>query len=109
MNGGNRTFRKICVICGREYFTACRNGKYCDSCRADAKEKVRIAYNAVRRDRSPKKMYSDYICRKCGKRFRVYNAKAHCRKTCDTCLENGTNADIRLLYHRKLLREEEIP
>lgn len=115
--------RKVCVLCGAEYFAYDKNRRYCSmACRALAARKsdeekiaTRKAYEARRvRPRRPYKPgppapLKEYICRTCGKAFLSHHAQKECPECgwiIRTCIVCGAEFKQRS-YHKKTTCSEE--
>jgi len=73
-----KTIRKICPLCGKEYFTIHRDSKFCS----------RICSNKNRR-RSDENGFFDRVCKNCGIRFKTKRSSNYCSTQCYSKLKFG--------------------
>ena len=90
---------RLCAICGAKMIINSRQGrkKYCDSCKAIAREKTQHKYNDLNKakirarankyyNENLKKPLRKIVCERCGGEFKL--GRGH-STVCINCLENG--------------------
>lgn len=89
---GYPILQRKCMQCGSEFQSACRNAKWCPTCRVAKQKQWNRDADGRRRNRVD---YHDYVCDVCNRRIRVFDARAHGRKICTECLESLTDWNSR--------------